>query len=174
MIVNIFSIPLIIGNIDCSKIKINNKGFNEKWLSKTKTSFDFKNQLTKESEDYLLNVLSKNLIQFFKSKFAFKINGIWENHYEENDYQEAHIHTNSDFSFIIYKEVCEANTIFLNPLRYQIEANNCCDYFDQKYHPTLRQNQIIVFPSFLEHLVLKNNKSKTISGNILINKNEFN
>ena len=66
MIVNIFSIPLIIGNIDCSKIKINNKGFNEKWLSKTKTSFGFKNQLTKESEDYLLNVLSKNLIQFFK------------------------------------------------------------------------------------------------------------
>jgi hypothetical protein len=38
--------------------------------------------------------------------------------------------------------------------------------FDIDYQPELREGQIIVFPSFLEHMVLPNDDNVTISGNI--------
>ena len=38
MIVNLFSVPILIGNINLDKIKINNEKFENKWASSTKTS----------------------------------------------------------------------------------------------------------------------------------------
>jgi hypothetical protein len=44
-------------------------------------------------------------------------------------------------------------------------------YFKTQFSPKLRENQIIIFPSFLEHMVKKTTEEgSTIAGNISINK----
>ena len=53
MIVNLFSVPIMIGNIDLKKVKLKNEGFSNKWLSQTKTSHGFKNVLEPNSEKYI-------------------------------------------------------------------------------------------------------------------------
>ena len=44
------------------------------------------------------------------------------------------------------------------------------EIFNRQFHPECRSNQIIIFPSCLEHMVKKHSNSTTISGNILIEK----
>ena len=57
MKLNIFSIPIYIGNINLNKIKITNKGFKKNWHSKTESSFTFQNILDEESAQYLLHTV---------------------------------------------------------------------------------------------------------------------
>jgi hypothetical protein len=38
--------------------------------------------------------------------------------------------------------------------------------FDDVFMPKCKTGQIVIFPSFLEHMVLKSSKQKTISGNL--------
>ena len=40
------------------------------------------------------------------------------------------------------------------------------DIVDLQFRPSCREGQIIVFPSFLEHMVKKTSNAITISGNI--------
>ena len=82
-----------------------------------------------------------------------------------NDFQEPHVHSTSQFSFIIYEEVDIPHTIFFNPAKYLIEATNCT-FVPREFKPQVRKGQIIVFPSYLEHMVNKNSDQVTISGNI--------
>jgi hypothetical protein len=92
--------------------------------------------------------------------------------YINNDFQEKHIHTNSDFSFVIYKEVEESKTLFFSPNNYLInsfyENKYLNKYFNTTFIPKLKKDQIIIFPSYLEHMVKKCSNSITIAGNINI------
>ena len=42
--------------------------------------------------------------------------------------------------------------------------------FDGMFIPRCKKDQIIVFPSFLEHMVLKSTDQITISGNLIFTK----
>ena len=42
--------------------------------------------------------------------------------------------------------------------------------YDSFFKPKCKTGQIIVFPSFLQHMVLKSSKQKTISGNVVFKK----
>lgn len=173
MKLNIFSIPVFISYIDVTKINIFSDKFNEKWESETLTSFGNKNNLSEESFNYLLHIIAENLKDFFiDTCFKIELINIWQNIYNEHDFQENHIHINSHFSFVIYKEVEESKTLFFSPNHYLIECfyakNFLKNFFKTTFDPKLTKNQIIIFPSFLEHMVKKNNKSITIAGNIRI------
>ena len=50
------------------------------------------------------------------------------------------------------------------------DMNLDLEIFNRQFHPECRSNQIIIFPSCLEHMVKKHSNSTTISGNILIEK----
>jgi|TARA_R100000426_G_C4763342_1_gene88015 hypothetical protein len=172
---DLFSVPIFIGDIDCNKINLQNKGFKKTFLSDTVSSHDFFNELDDESKQYLLTVIA-NLIKnnFFRSHKII-LQSIWQNNYEEGDFQEKHIHQRSHFSFIIYKQIDESKTIFYNPAFYPITSFydssflTHTNFFKTDFKPMCKTNQIIVFPSFLEHMVRKNTKkSITISGNVLI------
>ena len=97
----------------------------------------------------------------------FNVTKIWINKYEKNDYQGAHIH-GSDFSFIIYYKG-DSNTVFNSPSKNILQ---CFDglIFDVSCEPDLKQGNIIVFPSYLEHWVKPNSNNITIAGNIKITK----
>ena len=103
MKIDLFSIPIWIGNIEASKIEIKNKESSPTFLSDIKTNFDSKNIIDKEAVQYLYQTIVKLLDEKITSPYTVELQHIWENHYEEFDFQEAHTHPNSDFSFIIYK-----------------------------------------------------------------------
>ena len=164
MKLNIFELPIWIGNIDCSLIKINTEKFQLTWESETPSSFHTKNEVAPESAEYIAKTLAGILNKHFNSKFLIKLKNIWVNQYND-DYQEPHIHTDCNFSFIIYNDVQEAKTVFNHPLKNLIHAFKMTDLFPDIFQPECRANQIIVFPSFYEHWVKRTNQGTTIAGN---------
>ena len=173
MQIDLFSIPIFIGNIDCSKINLNNVKFENTWHSKTLSSHNFDNTLDEDSTHYLLSKISKMLFSNISAPHKIYLKSIWENRYS-NDFQEKHIHTESHFSFVIYKKIKESKTVFFSGFHNLINAFyntaflNKTNFFKTEFNPECTENQIIVFPSFLEHMVQKTNDGITISGNIII------
>tara|TARA_R110000796_G_scaffold218727_1_gene334668 strand:+ start:2427 stop:2954 length:528 start_codon:yes stop_codon:yes gene_type:complete len=175
MKINIFSIPIFLGNIDVKKIKIENQTYKKNWTSETLSSYKSPNiSLDEKSTLYLLKIISKLIVPEVKNKFNINLLDIWTNKYSKNDYQEEHIHCGSDFSFIIYSKIKESKTVFVSDYKYLIETFNLLSLFPTEFNLSCRSNQIVVFPSFLKHRVDKNNFSgETISGNVKITlKNE--
>ena len=168
MIVNLFSVPILIGNINLDKIKINNEKFENKWASSTKTSHGFKNTIDTESQKYMGQKFASLLETLLKEKFTLKLMNIWENIYEKDSFQEPHTHGASDFSFIVYKKINESQTVFFHPGKNAIQCLNTLPYFQTDQRLPLREGQFVIFPSFLEHMGLRSNNQSTISGNLLV------
>ena len=168
MIVNLFSVTVLIGIINLDKIKINNEKFENKWTSSTKTSHGFKNTLDTESQKYMGKKFAPLLETLLKKKFNLRLINIWENIYEKDSFQEPHTHGASHFSFIIYKKVNESQTVFFHPGKNAIQCSDTLYYFQTDQRLPLRGGQFIIFPSFLEHMVLPSNNQSTISGNLLV------
>ena len=172
MKLDLFSVPIYIGNIDIDKIKIEHKRFERTWHSQTKSSHNFNNKIEDDSASFILNCISKLISKDINAPHKLEIKNIWENHYLENDFQEKHNHPQSHFSFIIYKKVINSNTIFYNPslsimsAYYNPKLLKNLNYFNESFKPECKSGQIIIFPSFIEHMVVKNNDSITIAGNI--------
>lgn len=173
MNIDLFSVTIFIGNIDASKIKLINKKTKPTFGSDVLTSFEEGkgSTPTKESLDYLYPTIVGLLDQKIKTPYKIQLINIWENHYINSDFQEKHIHPRSDLSFIIYKKIDESKTVFVNPSDKLLEAFYP-SYIKQnlfgpcQYTPECRENQIIIFPSFLEHYVKKTNNAITIAGNL--------
>jgi len=169
MKLEIFSVSLFIGNIDLKKIKLTSE-IGKAFLSETPSSFHTQNTLDPESDKYLMTVIAGLLKEKYQY-FAINLKSIWKNRYVNNDFQEPHVHTNSRFSFIIYEEVNICHTIFYNPAKYLIDATTGTGDSIAMHHfkPQVRKGQIIVFPSYVEHMVNKNSDQATISGNLNFN-----
>tara|TARA_R110002110_G_scaffold415014_1_gene647467 strand:+ start:60 stop:635 length:576 start_codon:yes stop_codon:yes gene_type:complete len=175
MKLNLFSIPIYISNIDLDKIKLKNIKVKRQWLSGTESSHDCRNEITEDTRAHILQTIIKLLNYDIHKPYELVLSSIWQNNYKNNDYQERHAHPGSHFSFIIYKKVKQSNTVFFNPFLQLMESyyrkNNPVKtiLIDSSFKVECREGQIVVFPSFLEHMVLKHSNSVTISGNININ-----
>lgn len=173
MQINLFSIPIHITNIDLSKIIFLETGnFEENWVSKTTSTFNSKNKLNPNSYNYLMHTICNLLHSHLGGKTELQLQNIWQNNYVNNDFQESHIHTKSHFSFIIYVSGKESKTVFFAPHKYLLECFYEEDLYEYSYESELRPGQIIVFPSFLEHMVKKNSGTVTYAGNLKMIKHE--
>ena len=172
MRLNLFSIPIYISNIDLDKIKLKNIKVKRQWLSKTESSHGCHNEITEDTRAHILQTIIKLLNYDIHKPYEIVLSSIWQNNYKNNDYQDRHSHPGSHFSFIIYKKVKQSNTVFFNPFLQLMESyctkNNPIKtiLIDSSFKVECREGQIVVFPSFLEHMVLKHSNSVTISGNI--------
>ena len=143
MKINLFETSVYIDNIDTDNINLENQGFEKTWLSETNSSYNFKNNIDDTSIKYLLSKIANLLKQNISKPFNLNLINIWENNYAESGYQEKHIHAQSHFSFIIYKDVKESNTVFFNPNDKLISAFyndnilNKSNFFVQKFEPKL-------------------------------------
>jgi len=173
MNLDLFSVPLFIGNIDLKRIKLEAE-MGKAFLSENPCSIYEKNYLDPESVDYLKGVLAGLLREKF-SHFEIALLEIWRNEYLNNDYQEPHIHVGSKYSFIIYEKVSTPHTIFFNPAKYLIDSamSNMYPVMGEgqegvlrQFTPSVKSGQIILFPSYVEHMVNRNSDQVTISGNI--------
>lgn len=169
MKIDLFSIPVFLGNIDANKIKFqtNNK-LQKTWLSKTNSTFFDKNILTDESGEYLLKTIISILNEEIRSEYNISLIEIWKNVYKHKDYQEEHIHPGAQFSFVIYKKVNSSNTCFSAPHFFisQYSWNDDQSIYKTTFEPQLRNGQIIIFPSFLIHHVKLSSNNETIAGNL--------
>ena len=161
MKLELFSSPVFIGNIDLEQIKLaapTQKAF----LSQTPSSHEEDVDFPIDSANYLLSVIAELLKEKYEV-FAVNLLAIWKNKYVDNDFQEPHVHTTSIFSFIIYEEVVDCHTIFFNPAKYLVPLTLNVQH---QFIPQVRKGQIIVFPSYIEHMVNRNSDQVTISGNL--------
>jgi hypothetical protein len=171
MIKNLFAIPIFEDVVDLDKIHIESKEYNTTWDSEINTSFGTEHNVSEETWIHLNEVVSRNINEIQCSYENARIDGIWRNVYTKNDYQDPHIHPHSQWSFIIYETVPESKTLFFNPSMKDIQNQICGNgtpQFPLDYKPKLKAGSIIIFPSFLMHMVTHGNEGSTISGNVYL------
>ena len=171
---SIFSIPIFISQIDTKKLNLKSKELKKTWLSQTISNYESSENknLDNKTGQYLLSVIHDAMHEYLEGrKFSMSLKDIWINVYEQNDYQETHTHPGSHFSFTIYKKIDRPHTIFFHPVKNIIQSyyHQPFPELDHFYAPNCKQGDIIIFPSFLEHMVTRSSACETISGNILIN-----
>ena len=176
MKIDLFSTPIWIGNIDSSKIKLVKQELKPTFGSEINTTYN--HSLGSKIEENSLKYLYENLISILdetiRSPYQIRLINIWENSYEQGDFQEKHIHPGSDLSFVIYKKVDQGNTVFVNPADKLLDVfyHNCevkqALFGSCSFAPKCRENQVVIFPSYLEHYVKKMSNSITIAGNLNI------
>jgi hypothetical protein len=166
---NLFPNLIAIKNLNLSKLKITGKKFKKTFESDIKTTLKGNTLFDKNSINYLnmelTNILSY-LLKPYCETFVFNVSGIWMNKYDKNDYQAGHVHP-SDFSFIIYYKVNKSYTVFNSPVKKLLDSMDN-KIFIKDYEPDLKQGDIIVFPSYIEHWVRPNSNNVTVAGNIKI------
>jgi uncharacterized protein (TIGR02466 family) len=193
---NLFSVPICntFLNLDlnnlklfCDELRVNN--YARQKSSKGGFQIDFVKDLIKVKDlnkSVLLNIKKLAKVYNFKNN-NFYISSIWVNYNCKNSYNVKHIHPNCIFSGVFYLECDEmkpAKISFFHPaydlmnydwnnnlFRNYIENNSSVWYFDPK------PNQLILFPSWLQHQVDYNPSDKmriSISFNINHSKNEIN
>jgi|TARA_B100000029_G_scaffold120351_1_gene113716 hypothetical protein len=165
----IFAITIFEDTVDLDKIVVPYKDeqLEPTWDSGVPSTFGSQKGVPESTYAYLSEVVNRNLgpAQLMGPDATF--GHMWANKYGENDYQDAHMHPNCQWSFIIYVDVY-AKTSFLNPsligIQNQMGSGNGA--FPLDYKPDLGPGSIVIFPSFLIHQVNRGNVGTTISGNI--------
>ena len=170
MINVIFGIPVIKTEIDLKKIKFKYNKISKTFLSGVQTSHLYENIIDKQTTKYLCDIFYKKLTEMGLKNFNLTLSHIWRNIYKKGDFQEKHIHADSQFSFIIYEDIKKSYTVFNRSEAYLIHCLKLNKIFSTEYKFNCINGDMLIFPSFLEHMVLKTEEDcKTISGNILIN-----
>jgi len=167
-LINIFSIPVFTGEIDAQRIIFKKTVSFLHPFSGTET---LRGKVTDESVSYLCETLTQ-ILEPHMPPFKMKLHDVWENVYKKGDVGHAHIHHGGKLSFIIYKSG-KANTVLLGPYHY---LGGCMDMepplsdlYPWYVIPPMKVNQVLIFPSFLEHMVKKVTEDGiTISGDIVI------
>ncbi len=167
----IFAIPIFEDKVDLDIFKIAEEppeDLQPTWDSGVKTTFNTKLELTQPVWEHLGEIIGRNLGPVGLMGNEPNIGHVWRNRYGEHDYQDPHIHPNSQWSFIVYETVERSRTCFFNPSMGMIQnqLGNCHGAFPLDYKPDLKKGDIIIFPSFLMHSVNSGQVGTTISGNI--------
>ena len=172
--------------------EIDNKKISEIILEKeiTEPSRELTNQGGWQSNDNLhkdkrfleiLESISK-YFQFIYEKYGYVddmellIDNMWANVNRYKDYNIAHIHEYSEWSFVYYVKVPKdsGNLILIDPRIRRRNNAECVRNFDNPfvhgvYFVNPVEGKFVIFPSYLEHYVEFNSSKKpriSISGNI--------
>ena len=165
---DIFSTPVWVEKIEPSKIQLTSTNLERKFHSGVKSTISELRENNNISDDglkYLLNIILKNLSDLNIIKIS--LTEIWKNVYE-NDFQDMHFHAGAHFSFVVYEKLKEPQTIFFHPAHDLLAEKKLEDVIPSSICPKVQQNDIIIFPAYLKHMVKKSQDSITISGNINI------
>lgn len=170
----IFGIPIFEDKVDLNIFQIPDEPAEDlqpTWDSQVQTTFNTKLELPQPVWEHIGEIVGNNLGPVGLMGLEPHIGHVWRNRYREHDYQDPHIHPNSQWSFIVYETVENSRTSFFNPSMglIQNQLGNCSGAFPLDYKPQLKKGDIIIFPSFLMHSVNSGQVGTTISGNIYMN-----
>lgn len=167
----IFGIPIFEDKVDLDIFQIPDEPAEDlqpTWDSQLQTTFNTKLELPQPVWEHLGEIIGNNLGPVGLMGLEPHIGHVWRNRYRETDYQDPHIHPNSQWSFIVYETVENSRTSFFNPSMglIQNQLGNCSGAFPLDYKPQLKKGDIIIFPSFLMHSVNSGQVGTTVSGNV--------
>ena len=167
----IFGIPIFEDTVNLDIFKIPDEPAEDlqpTWDSQLQTTFNTKLELPQPVWEHLGEIIGNNLGPVGLMGLEPHIGHVWRNRYRETDYQDPHIHPNSQWSFIVYETVENSRTSFFNPSMglIQNQLGNCSGAFPLDYKPQLKKGDIIIFPSFLMHSVNSGQVGTTVSGNV--------
>jgi len=167
----IFGIPIFEDTVNLDIFKIPDEPAEDlqpTWDSQLQTTFNTKLELPQPVWEHLGEIIGNNLGPVGLMGLEPHIGHVWRNRYREHDYQDPHIHPNSQWSFIVYETVENSRTSFFNPSMglIQNQLGNCSGAFPLDYKPNLKKGDIIIFPSFLMHSVNSGQVGTTVSGNV--------
>ena len=127
------------------------------------STFNGKNIISEEGSKYLGTKLKEILSKDFKIK-QITVHHIWKNVYQ-NDFQDTHNHAGCHFSFVAYEKIQKPQTVFFHPARDLIYASKAETLFIAQNKFEVVENDLIIFPSYLNHMVSLTKDALTISGN---------
>ena len=163
----IFAAPFFIEPINLDEINLMSEDFQPTFLSDCPTTLGH-DKFTDESYEYVKGLIAECVQQFIPDDFV--IGQVWRNKYEKHDWQDPHIHSGAQWSFIIVESVDHSRTVFMNPSRKLI-MNQWAMYgtaISMDFIPNVPAGNIIIFPSRIEHFVTSGGEGTTISGNIYL------
>ena len=164
--IHIFSAPFFIEKIDLDKIKMaDDADYHKSYLSHIPTTMGT-DSFTEESYHYVHGVIEDCIGQFLPDR-PFYIGQVWRNKYTKTDWQDPHIHSGAQWSFIIYESVEHSRTVFMNPAR-KVIMNQWGMYVDSimtDFFPQIEPGHICIFPAWVEHFVTSGGEGVSIAGN---------
>ncbi len=165
----IFGIPIFEDEVDLDKIILPDVELEGTWDANIPTTFGKQDpkDVPRETWEYLSEVIDRNLYPGECMGANHRFGHIWKNVYDKHHYQDVHIHPNCQWSFVIYVDRV-SRTSFLNPSIKDIQnqIGQGVLQFPLDYKPNLGPGSIIIFPSFLFHMVNSGVEGTTISGNV--------
>jgi len=142
-----------------SEFNITNSASLNKNVLNENIFINLKKFILDETNNFLLNVLQFVDIEPY-------ITQSWLNYTEQNEYHLSHNHPNSFYSGVLYLQTNNDQIVFENS-RYDALVPNVKqgNIFNVKYFTlNVKDNQLIIFPSFLKHQVnFKSTKDTRIS-----------
>ena len=172
---SLFGFPYCVKDINIDKINATYTP-NRIWYSNTLSSYRGVTNTDQESVSYIMSNVKEFTDSVIPFEYKLKLVSFWANEYYEKDFQEAHLHGNSDFSFVIFKKIGKANgLLFFSPAYDLLQTSSLWQDRAMKFKDTVecdaKEGQIVIFPSILRHMVLPNKEKEvriTYTGNVQI------
>ena len=165
--INAFATPFYIIPVDLEKIVVpyQEKDFQPTFESGMLTTLR-KQSVPDSTYAYLRTVIEPAIRDSGDPWVSMKFMDLWRNRYTKTDYQSSHIHPHMHWSFIIYEDV-RSQTVFENPATHLIQ-NQCTSRSADRlvFRPKIEAGNMILFPSWISHMVLPGNEGHTMAGNI--------
>ena len=161
----------INSNIDerIKKILQEEKNNNEGNIITNVKGFQSKNILDKIKCESILKKTFELINNWFNFNYKLRLQNIWINENYKNCFNTVHQHPRCNFSGVYYTEVpedsgelvfCRNDTAGNMMVENDMFKNNDLS-FNQFYTIQPLKNQIVIFPSHLNHMVLSNNNEES-------------
>ena len=163
----VFAAPFFIEPIDLDKVNLVSEKYEQSYLSGIETTMG-SDKFTDESYEYVKSLIRDCIGQFLQDDFF--LGQVWRNRYTKTDWQDPHIHSGAQWSFIIYESVDHSRTVVMNPSR-KVIMNQWAMYghvIPMDFMPQVPSGNIVIFPSWIEHFVTNGNEGTTIAGNVYL------
>ena len=172
---SLFGFPYCVKDVDVNKIRIDYTP-DRIWFSNTLSSYRSVTNTDQDSVSYLMGEVKKFTDCIIPFEYSLKLLSLWANEYYKKDFQEPHLHGNSDFSFVIFKKIGKSNGLmFFSPAYDLIQTNVFWENkeidIDRCVECSAKEGQIVIFPSIFRHMALPNKEDElriTYSGNIQV------
>ena len=135
----------------------------KQWKANVKNNHGYSDLNADDDFKKLEGIVTEHVNYFatsLMSDFKYTCNSSWYNIYDENSYQEYHIHTNSIFSAVYFLSYPEGSSplVFSNEILDMLPIRNIREYnfFNSgifEYHA--EENSLIIFRSNVRHMVPK-------------------
>jgi uncharacterized protein (TIGR02466 family) len=157
----------------CRDIQDKTESGGKNWLSSVYNTLGTYNLIEDKRFDFMIETITSHLKKFntmMASDYNYTCTDAWVNSYKKGDYQEWHNHAGSTYSAVLFLKYPEGSSLIhfqspsepynMLPIR-NIKEYNSLNIQDMNINPA--ENSLILFRSYLKHMVPVNNTDERIT-----------